>query len=56
MADAISVPSRRKLIAPKTVNQKRYVDAIRAHDLVIAIGPAGTGKSYLAMKIGRAHV
>jgi phosphate starvation-inducible protein PhoH and related proteins len=49
MADAIPVPSRRKLISPKTVNQKRYVDAIRAHDLVIAIGPAGTGKSYLAV-------
>jgi phosphate starvation-inducible protein PhoH and related proteins len=49
MADAISVPSRRKLISPKTTNQKRYVDAIRTHDLVIAIGPAGTGKSYLAV-------
>src|SRR5262245_58490592 len=49
MADAITVPSRRKMIAPKTVNQKRYVDAIRTHDLVIAIGPAGTGKSYLAV-------
>jgi phosphate starvation-inducible protein PhoH and related proteins len=49
MADAISVPSRRKLISPKTANQKRYVDAIRTHDLVIAIGPAGTGKSYLAV-------
>jgi phosphate starvation-inducible protein PhoH and related proteins len=49
MADTISVPSRRKMIAPKTANQKRYVDAIRTHDLVIAIGPAGTGKSYLAV-------
>ena len=49
MADAITVPSRRKMIAPKTANQKRYVDAIRTHDLVIAIGPAGTGKSYLAV-------
>ena len=49
VADAIAVPSRRKLIAPKTVNQKRYLDAIRSHDLVIAIGPAGTGKSYLAV-------
>jgi phosphate starvation-inducible PhoH-like protein len=49
MADAISVPSRRKLISPKSANQKRYVDAIRTHDLVIAIGPAGTGKSYLAV-------
>jgi phosphate starvation-inducible PhoH-like protein len=49
MADAITVPARRKVITPKTLNQKRYVDAIRAHDLVIAIGPAGTGKSYLAV-------
>ena len=49
LADAISVPSRRKIITPKTANQKRYLDAIRAHDLVVAIGPAGTGKSYLAV-------
>jgi phosphate starvation-inducible protein PhoH and related proteins len=49
LAESITVPSRRKLITPKTINQKRYVDAIRTHDLVIAIGPAGTGKSYLAV-------
>ncbi len=49
LADGITVPSRRKLITPKTINQKRYLDAIRTHDLVIAIGPAGTGKSYLAV-------
>jgi phosphate starvation-inducible PhoH-like protein len=49
LADAIAVPSRRKIITPKTPNQKRYLDAIRAHDLVVAIGPAGTGKSYLAV-------
>jgi phosphate starvation-inducible PhoH-like protein len=47
--DAIPVPSRKKQITPKTVNQKRYVEAIRAHDIVVGIGPAGTGKSYLAM-------
>jgi phosphate starvation-inducible PhoH-like protein len=47
--DAIPVPSRKKQITPKTVTQKRYVDAIRSRDVVIAIGPAGTGKSYLAM-------
>jgi phosphate starvation-inducible PhoH-like protein len=47
--DAIAVPSRKKQITPKTRTQKRYVDAIRSHDMVIAIGPAGTGKSYLAM-------
>jgi phosphate starvation-inducible PhoH-like protein len=36
-------------IAPKGVSQKKYVDAIRAHDIVFGIGPAGTGKTYLAM-------
>ena len=47
--DAIAVPSRKKQIVPKSPNQKRYLDAIRTHDLVFAIGPAGTGKSYLAV-------
>ncbi len=49
LLDAIPVPSRKKSITPKTPTQKRYVDAIRSRDVVIAIGPAGTGKSYLAM-------
>jgi len=49
LADAIAVPSRRRFITPKTANQKRYLEAVRGHDLVIAIGPAGTGKSYLAV-------
>ena len=48
-SDAIAVPSRKKWIAPKTFGQKRYVDAIRKHDMVFAIGPAGTGKSFLAV-------
>jgi phosphate starvation-inducible PhoH-like protein len=47
--DSIQVPSRKKQISPKSANQKRYLDAIRSHDMVIAIGPAGTGKSYLAV-------
>jgi phosphate starvation-inducible PhoH-like protein len=38
-------------ISPKTVNQKRYVDAIRGHTITFAIGPAGTGKTYLAMAL-----
>jgi phosphate starvation-inducible protein PhoH and related proteins len=49
LADGIPVPSRRRLITPKSPNQQRYLDAVRTHDLVIAIGPAGTGKSYLAV-------
>ncbi len=36
-------------VSPKSIAQKRYVDAIRSHDIVFAIGPAGTGKTYLAM-------
>ena len=39
----------KKVLAPKTVNQRRYVDAIEHHDLTFGIGPAGTGKTYLAM-------
>ena len=46
----LDVLSRRgKTIRPKTLNQKRYVDAIDAHTIVFSIGPAGTGKTYLAM-------
>ncbi|MDV3128313.1 PhoH family protein [Mycobacterium sp. 21AC1] len=46
----LDILSRRgKTIRPKTLNQKRYVDAIDAHTVVFGIGPAGTGKTYLAM-------
>lgn len=41
--------SRGRTIRPKTLNQKRYVDAIDAHTIVFGIGPAGTGKTYLAV-------
>jgi phosphate starvation-inducible PhoH-like protein len=39
----------KKAVAPRTINQRRYVDAIDRHDLVFGIGPAGTGKTYLAV-------
>jgi Phosphate starvation-inducible protein PhoH, predicted ATPase len=42
-------PSGKKSIAPKTANQRKYLDAIAANDLVFGIGVAGTGKSYLAV-------
>lgn len=46
----LDILSRRgKTIRPKTLNQKHYVDAIDAHTIVFGIGPAGTGKTYLAM-------
>ena len=41
--------TRGRTIRPKTLNQKRYVDAIDKHTIVFSIGPAGTGKTYLAM-------
>ena len=47
--DRIEVSSKRQYITPKSKGQKEYVDAIRHNDIVFCIGPAGTGKTYLAM-------
>ncbi|MDX9714732.1 MAG: PhoH family protein [Dissulfurispiraceae bacterium] len=46
---SIPVSSKRRFIIPKTQNQRRYVDSIRQYDISFGIGPAGTGKTYLAM-------
>jgi phosphate starvation-inducible PhoH-like protein len=43
---------RGRKIVPKTINQKSYIDAIRRHSITFAIGPAGTGKTYLALALG----
>jgi len=51
MLDSVLVTSNRTQITAKTVGQRKYVDAIRNHDMVFAIGPAGTGKTYLAMAV-----
>jgi phosphate starvation-inducible PhoH-like protein len=51
-ADVLSLnilSNRGRTIRPKTLNQKRYVDAIDKHTIIFGIGPAGTGKTYLAM-------
>lgn len=47
--DKIDVMSKKQYVTPKTSGQKIYVDAIRQYDIVFGIGPAGTGKTYLAM-------
>jgi len=47
--DRVLISNRNKIIAPKSLAQKAYVDAIRSRDVVFGIGPAGTGKTYLAM-------
>lgn len=45
----IPVSSKRRFIIPKNLTQKRYMEAIRQYDMVVGIGPAGTGKTYIAM-------
>ena len=45
----IALPGSRKVISPKSEGQRRYLDAITQNDVVIGIGPAGTGKTYLAV-------
>ena len=52
LRDHIATTVRGRRITPQSENQRRYVEAIRAHDLVFAIGPAGTGKSFLAVAMG----
>jgi phosphate starvation-inducible PhoH-like protein len=47
--DTVYISSQKKVITPKSVVQKAYIDAIRRYDMAIGIGPAGTGKTYLAM-------
>jgi phosphate starvation-inducible PhoH-like protein len=45
----IPVSSKKRFIIPRSLTQKKYIEAIRRYDMVIGIGPAGTGKTYLAM-------
>ena len=47
--DIVLVTPSHRPITPKSLGQKRYVEAMRLHDLTFGIGPAGTGKTYLAM-------
>jgi len=47
--DTVFVSSKKKVITPKSMAQKSYIDSIRTYDMVFGIGPAGTGKTYLAM-------
>ena len=54
--DTIYISSHKRVITPKSVAQKAYIDAIRHHDIVFGIGPAGTGKTYLAMAMAVAEL
>jgi phosphate starvation-inducible PhoH-like protein len=54
--DRVYISSNKKIITPKSVNQKQYIDSIRNYDIVFGIGPAGTGKTYLAMAMAIASL
>jgi phosphate starvation-inducible PhoH-like protein len=47
--DSVYITANQRVVSPKSVNQKIYIDAIRNNDIVFGIGPAGTGKTYLAV-------
>ena len=47
--DQVYITGKKRIISPKTLTQKAYFEAMRRHDIVFGIGPAGTGKTYLAM-------
>jgi phosphate starvation-inducible PhoH-like protein len=49
LAERILTSAKKAAVTPRTTGQKRYVEAIRRHDVTLGIGPAGTGKTYLAM-------
>ena len=49
MGDVVAITSRGRQVRCKTLGQKRYVQALREHELVFGVGPAGTGKTYLAV-------
>lgn len=51
VTDALVIHTPRKTIVPKTPNQRRYLEAVAGNDIVLAIGPAGTGKTYLAVAV-----
>ncbi len=54
--DTVFISAHKRVITPKTVTQKTYIDAIRNFDIVFGIGPAGTGKTYLAMAMAVAEL
>jgi len=54
--DTVFVSSRHRIITPKGLAQKRYIQAIREDDIVFGIGPAGTGKTYLAMAMAVSYL
>ena len=56
LSEASVAPSASKQVSPKSVNQRKYLETIRNRDMVFAIGPAGTGKTYLAVAMALTYL
>jgi phosphate starvation-inducible protein PhoH and related proteins len=54
--DTVFISSKKRIITPKSISQRHYIDSMRTADMVLAIGPAGTGKTYLAMAMAVSHL
>ncbi len=54
--DKVYISSKKRIVTPKSIAQKQYIDAIRKRDMVFGIGPAGTGKTYLAMAMAVSYL
>jgi phosphate starvation-inducible PhoH-like protein len=54
--DTVFISSKKRIITPKSIAQRHYIDSMRNADMVLAIGPAGTGKTYLAMAMAVSHL
>ncbi|MBP7764837.1 MAG: PhoH family protein [Syntrophaceae bacterium] len=54
--DTVFISSKKRIITPKSITQRHYIDAMRNADMVLAIGPAGTGKTYLAMAMAVSYL
>ena len=56
LSERIHTSTKKAHVGPKTTGQKKYIEAIRKHDVTFGIGPAGTGKTYLAMAMAVSHL
>ncbi len=48
----LSIATRKRVVTPRSAGQRRYIESLLSHDLVFGVGPAGTGKTYLAVAVG----
>jgi len=56
VSQKVKIPTGKKTVVPKSPNQAEYINSIRKHDIVFGVGPAGTGKTYLAMAVAVSYL